>query len=518
MDMRSQGRDSSVPSDAASELEAATARFDALVEQSISGIYVIQDGRFAYVNRRMAGIFGYAAPGEVVGRRVEELVAPEDRATVAENLAERLAGRVKSLAYSFRGLRQDGRSFDVGVHGTLASYEGRAAIVGTLQDISEKKREEDARIERLKRAHCQLDAIGAVSRSEALVAADVRQLAREITEAAAQVAGVERANVWLFNDAETELRCIDCYEATPRRHSEGALLTEAEFANEFRALKGARFVDAHEPLTDPRTAGYVESYLKPLGISAMLDAVIQVSGRHLGLLCLEHVGRPHRWEQDEIAFACQLADKIALAMLLGERRDAQAALRQGLEDTILAIAATAEMRDPYTAGHERRVAELAAAIAREMGLAASAVEGLRFGAIIHDLGKIKIPAEILVKPTRLTPIEYELIKGHALAGYDILKGISFPWPVAQMVRQHHERIDGSGYPDGLKDGAIIAEARILAVADTVEAMSSHRPYRPGLGIDKALAEIERGRGAQYDVQTVDACLRLFRENGYTLPA
>jgi putative nucleotidyltransferase with HDIG domain len=250
----------------------------------------------------------------------------------------------------------------------------------------------------------------------------------------------------------------------------------------------------------------------------MLDALIQVSGRRLGLLCFEHVGRAHRWEQDEIAFACQLADKVALAFTLRERRDAQAALRAGLEDTVLAIAATAEMRDPYTAGHERRVADLAAAIAREMGLAERAIEGLRFGAMIHDLGKMKIPAEILVKPSRLSPIEYELIKGHAIAGFDILKDISFPWPVAQMVRQHHERLDGSGYPDGLKDGAILAEARILAVADVVEAMSSHRPYRPGLGIEKALDEIVRGRDAQYDARAVDACLRLFREKAYTLAA
>jgi PAS domain S-box-containing protein/putative nucleotidyltransferase with HDIG domain len=508
----------SAPSDAQSELKAATARFEALVEQSISGIYVIRDRRFAYVNRRMADIFGYASPGEIVGLVVEDLVAPEDRATVAENIAARLAGQAKSLAYSFRGLRKDGRTFDVGVHGTVASYEGRPAIIGTLQDISERRREEDARVERLKRAHRQLDSIGAVSMSEALVAGDVGRLAREITEAAADATGVERANVWLFNEAETELRCIDNFEATPRRHSAGALRTEAEYANEFRALKSARFVDAHDPLTDPRTAGYVQGYLKPLGITSMLDAIIQVSGRHLGLLCLEHVGKRHRWEQDEIAFACQLADKIALAFLLNDRRDAQAALRQGLEDTILAIAATAEMRDPYTAGHERRVAGLSVAIAREMGVAEHAVEGLRFGAMIHDLGKIKIPAEILVKPTRLTPIEYELIKGHAQAGYEILKGISFPWPVAQMVRQHHERLDGSGYPDGLRDGAIILEARILAVADTVEAMSSHRPYRPGLGVEKALAEIKLGRGTRYDAQPVDACQRLFLEQGFTLPA
>jgi PAS domain S-box-containing protein/putative nucleotidyltransferase with HDIG domain len=517
LDIRKRSRSTSFQ-DTDRQLEASEARFRALVEQSISGIYVIQDGRFAYVNPRMAEIFGYGSPAEVAGLAVEQLVAPEDRATVAARVVERLSGQVKSVAYTFRGLRKDGRTFDVGVHGTIASYDGRPAIIGMVQDISERKHAEDARIERLARAQRQLNAMAAVSMSEALVAGDLRALAREITEVAVQATGVERANVWLFNEAETELRCIDLYEATPRRHSDGAVLTEAEYGNEFRALKASRFVDAHDPLTDPRTSGYVEGYLKPLGISSMLDALIQVSGRRLGLLCFEHVGQAHRWEQDEIAFACQLADKVALAFTLRDRRDAQAALRKGLEDTVLAIAATAEMRDPYTAGHERRVADLAAAIAREMGLAERAIEGLRFGAMIHDLGKMKIPAEILVKPTRLSPIEYELIKGHALAGFDILKDISFPWPVAQMVRQHHERLDGSGYPDGLKDGAILLEARILAVADTVEAMSSHRPYRPGLGIEKALEEIARGRDVLYDARAVDACTRLFREKAYTLAA
>jgi PAS domain S-box-containing protein/putative nucleotidyltransferase with HDIG domain len=506
------------PHEAMSELEASAARFRALVEQSISGIYVIQDGRFSYVNPRMAEIFGYRAAGELVGLRVEVLVAPEDRATVLANITMRLAGGAKSLAYSFQGLRKDGGTLDVGVHGTVATFDGRPAIIGTLQDISERVRAADERLARLARMQSQLDAVAKLSMSDALLAGDVPRLAHEMTEAAARVVGAERVNVWLFNEAETELRCIDNFEATPRRHSRGALRTEAEYANEFRALKSARFVDAHDPLSDPRTAGYVESYLKPLGITSMLDAIIQISDKHLGLLCFEQVGRAHRWEQDEISFACRLADQIALAITLRDRRDAQSALRQGLEDTIQAIAATAEMRDPYTAGHERRVAELAAAIAREMDLGGSAVDGLRFGAMIHDLGKIKIPAEILVKPTRLTPIEYELIKGHAQAGYEILKGISFPWPVALMVRQHHERLDGSGYPDGLKDGDIILEARILAVADTVEAMSSHRPYRPGLGIDKALAEIKRGRGATYDTHAVDACVRLFREKGFTLPA
>ena len=199
-----------------------------------------------------------------------------------------------------------------------------------------------------------------------------------------------------------------------------------------------------------------------------------------------------------------------------ERKRAEETLRAALVATIEAMAATVEARDPYTAGHQHRVADLAAAIAREMGLAPDAVEGVRFGALIHDLGKVQVPAELLSKPTRLTKIELELIRTHPQSGYDIVKGIKFPWPVADMVHQHHERLDGSGYPQGLKGDAITLEARILTVADVVEAMSSHRPYRPGLGIDVALKEIEEKSGKWYDPQAVDACLRLFREDGFVL--
>jgi HD-GYP domain-containing protein (c-di-GMP phosphodiesterase class II) len=176
------------------------------------------------------------------------------------------------------------------------------------------------------------------------------------------------------------------------------------------------------------------------------------------------------------------------------------------------------MRDPYTAGHERRVAEIAVAIGRDFGFDDRRLEGLRVAGYLHDVGKMTIPSEILSKPGKLSAIEFQLIQGHARASYDVLKDVEFPWPVAQVALQHHERIDGSGYPQGLKGEAIMLEARIMAVADVVEAMSSHRPYRPGLGIAKALAEIERGRGTAYDIQAADACLRLFREKGYTVPA
>jgi HD-GYP domain-containing protein (c-di-GMP phosphodiesterase class II) len=163
------------------------------------------------------------------------------------------------------------------------------------------------------------------------------------------------------------------------------------------------------------------------------------------------------------------------------------------------------------------VADLARAIATEMKLSSDRIDGIRLAGMIHDMGKIAIPSEILTKPTKLTNLEMEIIKTHAEAGYDILKDIEFPWPIARMVREHHERIDGSGYPRGLKDDDILLESKIIAVADVVEAISSHRPYRPALGILVALEEIERNSGIFYDKTASEACLKLFREKRYTMP-
>jgi PAS domain S-box-containing protein/putative nucleotidyltransferase with HDIG domain len=318
-------------------------RFRAMVEQSISGFYIIQDGRLAYVNARLAEIFGYASPEEIAGKSPMELVAEKDRGTVAENLRRRLAGEVEALSYSFTGLRKDGTEVEVGVHGSIASHQGRPAIMGLLQDISERKR------------------------------------------------------------AEEEIR---------------------------------RYITR---------------------------------------------------------------------------------LEQATQSTINVVATIGELRDPYTHGHERRVGEIAAAIAQEMGLDANRVEGIRIAGYLHDVGKIGVPAEILAKPSRLTKAEYDLVKDHAQQSYEILKTVEFPWPVAEAAWQHHERLDGSGYPRGLKGEEIILEARVLAVADVVEAMASHRPYRPGLGIARALEEIEKNRGRLYCPRVADACLRLFREKGYSLP-
>jgi HD-GYP domain-containing protein (c-di-GMP phosphodiesterase class II) len=172
------------------------------------------------------------------------------------------------------------------------------------------------------------------------------------------------------------------------------------------------------------------------------------------------------------------------------------------------------MRDPYTAGHQIRSAHIARAIAIEMGLDQDRIDGIHMAGSIHDIGKLSIPSEILSKPTNLTRLEYSLIKEHPRNGYEMLKDVESPWPLAEIIYQHHELINGTGYPRNLKGDEILVEARILAVADVVEAMASHRPYRASLGIEAALKEIEKNKGILYDNTVVDACLRLFREKGY----
>jgi len=199
-----------------------------------------------------------------------------------------------------------------------------------------------------------------------------------------------------------------------------------------------------------------------------------------------------------------------------EREAAYKALDKALIGSINAMSKIVEMRDPYTSGHQTRVADLSAAIARELKLPEDHIMYLYIAALIHDIGKIYIPSDILSKPGKLRDIEWELVKIHAQGSYDILKNIEFPWPVDRIAWQHHERLDGSGYPQGLKGDQILLEAKILAVADVVEAMSSHRPYRAALGIDQALDEITKNKGILYDPDVVDACLRLFKEKRYKL--
>lgn len=250
-------------------------------------------------------------------------------------------------------------------------------------------------------------------------------------------------------------------------------------------------------------------------VSALSETNDKVNGFELG--AVDFVTKPYH--REELLMRVQTHLEITrlrnrLESLVDERTNE---LRSSMLAFVTAIASTVEMRDPYTAGHQRRTAHLASAIAKELQLPDYLIEGLNLASVVHDIGKIKIPAEILCKPGRLDELEFGLIKRHPETGYEILKSIDFPWPIANIVLQHHERLDNSGYPYGLMGDEILLEAKILSVADVVEAMSSHRPYRAGLGVEAALNEITRHKGVLYDASVVDACLILFKEKDYNLP-
>ena len=237
-------------------------------------------------------------------------------------------------------------------------------------------------------------------------------------------------------------------------------------------------------------------------------------------LPLDHVFQPVMANLAKAILLCRNNDTLT-AGLMAERDSAREELaysaerlKRALLGTIQAIAITVEKRDPYTSGHQQKTALLVTAIAEVLGWPAERIEGLRLGAIIHDIGKIYVPAEILSRPGALTESEYKIIKTHPLVGYDIVKDVEFPWPVAQMILQHHERLDGSGYPHGLTGDDIIQEARLLAVADVVEAMASHRPYRPAKGLDAGIEELIAQRGRLFEPEAVDACVRVIREQNF----
>lgn len=249
--------------------------------------------------------------------------------------------------------------------------------------------------------------------------------------------------------------------------------------------------------------GLQSSVAIPLRVNGRIEGVFSVYSSHA-----DAFGEP------EVLILSKLAEAIGFG--IATRRERQEYSRV-FEKTISALAEALGKRDPYTAGHQKRVADLGVKIADQMDLSDHQKAGVRLAGLVHDIGKIQIPSELLTKPSRLSDTEFQLIKDHPQAGYDILKDINFPWPVAAIVHQHHEKLDGSGYPHGLSGDRILLEARILTAADIVEAMSSHRPYRPALGMEAALAEIRRLRGNQLDPRVVDACLTVFHEQRYTFP-
>jgi len=456
-------RDVSARRQAEKDIQQRAALLDAAYDSIIA--YGLE-GKIVYANQTACSIRGFSRD-EMLTMNMRQLV-PSDKLPGLEERHRQLLeqGELSSEAVH---IRKDGSAFIVDTHLRMVKLGGDTLVIAAHRDITLRKQMEKlltdseakyrAVVERMHDVLYRTDSKGDI----VLVSPSVTRLLG--VESAGQVIGKNLAMDFYANPQD-RARTLELLNAQGEivdhevilRRPDGELITVAANSHIYRDAGG-----------------------QPAGVEGVIR---DITGR-----------------------------KKAEA----ELRTALDRLNSSLESTIDAIAMMSELRDPYTAGHQRRVTQLALAIAAELGIADERMYPLRVAGLLHDVGKIYVPSEILSKPGRLTYLEMELARAHAAAGYDIIAAIKFPWPIADMVVQHHERMDGSGYPAGIKGDEITLEARILAVADVTEAMMSHRPYRPSLGMDKALAEITANRGRLYDEKAVDACIKLLTEKEFKFP-
>ncbi len=496
----------------------------------IVGVMLISldaQGRVQMVNRKGCEMLGHSE-ADILGKDWFDNYLPEPvRKEVKKVFTQLMGSDVAPVEYFENDiLTGSGDVLTVAWHNSLLMDESGKinGVLSSGEDITERKRAETA----IAHANRALATLSAANKS-LVRATSENELLQAICQAIVKQRGYRLAWVgYVQHDANKSIKIM-----ASAGHGEGYLdniqLTWADnkhgMGSGGRAIRSGTTQLCQDVANDPIYGTWrVEAIKRGFAANIALP-LMDAGGKVFGILHV-YAEEVDAFTPAEIALLEEMAGDLAFGVrALHIRRERDLALEQNqrhfeqlqdsLENTVRAIASIVEMRDPYTAGHQIRVADLAVAIARQMGLPAEQTHGVHLAGVVHDLGKIKIPSEILSKPGRITDIEHSLIKIHSQAGYDILKGIDFPWPIAQMVLQHHERLDGSGYPQGLKGGQIILEARILSVADVVEAMSSHRPYRPGLGVEAALAEITRQRGSHFEPAVVDACLALFREQGYS---
>ena len=497
--------------------------FRAMIDRSPDGIEVIDPEtlRFIDVNDAVCRNLGYTRQ-ELLGMHVFDVESPNNPETVEEldrQLKATGAGRFERWHR-----RKDGSEYPVEVNLRIVELD-RPYALSITRDITNRK-EIEAELQRLNRG---LRTLSEVNRA-VVRAVGEEELMHDICNTITGCGGYRMA--WIGLSRQDKRKSIEsvALSGEGEEYVNGLDLrwddVPAGQGPTGTAVRIGRTQIVQNTQADPRFGPW-RAAAQRFGYAASIALPLTSGDQTFGALNI-YSAQCDAFGKSEVELLEEVASDLAFGIVnlrtRHERDDAvlqraqQATrLRDSMEDAIEAIATVVEMRDPYTAGHQRRVADLAAAIAREMGLSEEQVHGIHLAGIVHDIGKIHIPAEILSKPGRLSHLEYDLVKTHSQAGFDILKGIDFPWPIAQTVLQHHERLDGSGYPQGLSGEAILLEARILCVADVVESMSSHRPYRPGKGTDTALEEIGRHRGILYDPAVVDACLALFQHKGYRLP-
>jgi PAS domain S-box-containing protein/putative nucleotidyltransferase with HDIG domain len=459
-------------------LRESERRYRSLADSLPTAVYEADlAGRLTYVNRAAFEWFGYSIEDDVEGRGALDMLVEADRLRAGGNFRRILSdGSASSGEYT--ALRKDGSTFPVMVTSSPITHDGRPdGLRGILVDISERKRAENELTKSSNLLRAVVD-----STPDWIFVKDTDHRYVMVNKSYARALNLEPLDLIGREDMEfwpKEL-CLD----DPSRGIKGW------HSDDLAVLSGATI---HNPdntavLADG-TARDFDTFKIPLQ---------GPSGEVYGVLGYSRDVTERKKYEETMRKSLERAEKV-------------------LRSTVQALETVIEYRDPYTAGHQEKVTTLACALAEEIGLSSEKVDNIRFGGLLHDLGKIYVPAEILSKPGKLTEFEFGILKTHPQVGYDILKNIDFPIEVTAMVAQHHERIDGSGYPRGLKGDEICIEAKCLAVADVVEAMSSHRPYRPALGIDAALDEIAKKKGIYYDEAVAEACLWLFKQKGFRFP-
>jgi len=440
-------------------------------ETSMNAIFAADlKGIITYANTSASKMWGYKCTEEMIGTNAIEYWTESTQGKAGEMIGTLLKEGNVATSGVLIGKRLDGTEFVVESNSVIMKDENGkpVGLIGSFSDITDRKKAEQRVKERIK----ELEILYSLDKIAGKKGFTLDKLYQELVGILPQ--GCQYP----------EIACTRI------------VIGDSEF----------------------RTNNFAES-------AWMQSAPVKVSGTVVGKIEVGYLEEmPKEGEGSFLKEEKQLIDSIAERLgQITQRRQAEDALQQTLKSlrkavssTIQVIVSTLEARDPYTAGHQIRVADLTRAIATEMNFSKDRIEGVFMAASIHDIGKLSVPAEILSKPGKLTETEFSLIKEHSKKSYEILKNVESPWPLAEIVYQHHERMDGSGYPRNLKGDAILMEARIMAVADVVEAMASHRPYRPALGVDAALEEIEDNKGTLYDAHVVDVCLRLFREKGYQL--
>jgi len=476
----------------------------------------------------MGALFGMAAEGGPRNsKEFLDAVHPADREALTHAMArDHTTGTARQMEY--RVLWPDGSVHWLAANtNVIGDVSGKPVqVAGLLTDITERKEAEIAR----DRAHRALKTLSA-GNEELVRATSESGLLHGVCRVVVETGGYLMASVdYPKDDPEKSIVPMARAQADQSYIGDSVTRTWADTAEGQLPVAQAirtrkRAIDRYMPDGLSYSAAKARA-ASPVCISNLALPLLD-GAKFIGVLSIR-ADDLDAFDDAEIQLLEELAADLAFGIAALRTRAERNAiayehehhaeiLRRGLEESIQAIAATVEMRDPYTAGHQKRVADVATAIATAMGLEDEKIHAIHLAGVVHDLGKVRVPAEILSKPGKLSAIEYALIKHHPQAGYEILRDISFPWPLARIVWEHHERVDGSGYPRGIKGDEMLLESRIMAVADVVEAMASHRPYRASLGIEPALQEIERGRGTAYDLVVVDACLKLFREEGFVLP-